>query len=60
MADVGAIPSGVPPPHLPELRAVSFPVLTGALAVAAIVLVQGSGVAESAPNRRRLAIEREP
>ena len=51
VADVGEIPQGVPLPHFPELSAVSFPVLTGALAVAAIVLVQGSGVAESAPNR---------
>ena len=51
VADVGEIPSGVPIPHLPELRAISFEVFAGALAVAAIVLVQGSGVAESAPNR---------
>ena len=51
VSDIGEIPSGVPLPHLPELGAVSFSVITGALAVAAIVLVQGSGVAESAPNR---------
>ena len=51
VADVGDIPSGVPLPQLPELRSISFEVLAGALAVAAIVLVQGSGVAESAPNR---------
>jgi len=41
----------VPIPQLPDLRAVSFEVFAGALAVAAIVLVQGTGVAESAPNR---------
>ncbi|WUJ70198.1 SulP family inorganic anion transporter [Kribbella soli] len=49
--DVGQIPSGVPLPHLPSLSLLSFPLVTGALAVAAIVLVQGSGVAEAAPNR---------
>jgi sulfate permease, SulP family len=51
VSDVGEIPSGLPLPHLPDLRATSAAVVTGALAVAAIVLVQGAGVAESAPNR---------
>jgi SulP family sulfate permease len=51
VSDVGEIPQGIPLPHLPELGAVSLQVVVGALAVAAIVLVQGSGVAESAPNR---------
>jgi SulP family sulfate permease len=51
VADVGEIPQGIPLPHLPDLRSISFDVITGAMAVAAIVLVQGSGVAESAPNR---------
>jgi len=49
--DVGEIPRGVPVPHLPTLGMLSLPLVTGALAVAAIVLVQGSGVAEAAPNR---------
>ena len=49
--DVGQIPRGVPMPHLPSLGLLSFSLVTGALAVAAIVLVQGSGVAEAAPNR---------
>ncbi|MFI5694729.1 SulP family inorganic anion transporter [Kribbella sp. NPDC051586] len=49
--DSGQIPQGVPLPHLPGLSQLSFPLVTGALAVAAIVLVQGSGVAEAAPNR---------
>ncbi len=49
--DIGSIPSGLPTPHLPELSLFfSFSVWTGALAVAAIVLVQGAGVAEAAPN----------
>ncbi|HET6297170.1 MAG TPA: SulP family inorganic anion transporter [Kribbella sp.] len=49
--DTGQIPRGLPLPQLPDLGQVSFPLITGALAVAAIVLVQGSGVAEAAPNR---------
>lgn len=48
--DAGAIPSGFPLPQLPELHQLSFSVVTAAAAVAAIVLVQGAGVAESAPN----------
>jgi SulP family sulfate permease len=46
----GPIPSGLPPIGIPRLGDLTFSVLTGALAVAAIVLVQGSGVAQSAPN----------
>ncbi|MEI8412275.1 MULTISPECIES: SulP family inorganic anion transporter [unclassified Kribbella] len=49
--DTGQIPRGVPLPQLPDLGQLSFPLVTGALAVAAIILVQGSGVAEAAPNR---------
>ncbi len=51
VSDVGEIPQGVPLPHLPELSQITFDVILGAMSVAAIVLVQGSGVAESAPNR---------
>jgi len=51
VSDVGEIPQGLPLPHLPELSQISFDVVLGAMSVAAIVLVQGSGVAESAPNR---------
>jgi SulP family sulfate permease len=50
VADEGAIPRGIPLPHLPHLGDFSLKVATGALAVAIIVLVQGVGVAESAPN----------
>jgi SulP family sulfate permease len=49
--DAGEIPSGIPLPQLPDLSMLSLPLITGALSVAAIVLVQGSGVAEAAPNR---------
>ena len=48
--DQGDIPRGIPLPAWPELSAFSLSLLAGALAVAAIVLVQGVGVAESAPN----------
>jgi SulP family sulfate permease len=50
VSDAGAIPHGLPPLGIPRLGDITFSVLTGALAVAAIVLVQGSGVAQSAPN----------
>ncbi len=50
VGDQGDIPSGVPLPHFPDFRLMSFSLVTGALAIAAIVLVQGAGVAEAAPN----------
>jgi SulP family sulfate permease len=49
--DSGSIPTGVPLPHLPDPRDLSFGVITGAFAVAVIVLVQGAGISESVPNR---------
>ncbi len=48
--DVGDIPAGLPAPVLPQLADLSFDVVLGALAVAALVLIQGAGVSESAPN----------
>lgn len=48
--DSGAIPRGFPLPALPAFSEFSFSLIGGALAVAAIVLVQGAGVAEAAPN----------
>lgn len=50
VSDVGDIPTGIPLPQLPQLDQLSVSVISGALAVAAIVLVQGAGVAESSPN----------
>jgi len=49
--DVGDIPSGIPLPALPDLSVINGDLILVAFAIAAIVLVQGSGVAESAPNR---------
>jgi SulP family sulfate permease len=48
--DLGDIPRGIPTPHLPDLGAFSATVVGAAISVAVIVLVQGAGVAESAPN----------
>jgi SulP family sulfate permease len=50
VSDVGAIPSGFPMPVLPSFSALSPSVIAGAASVAVIVLVQGAGVAEAAPN----------
>ncbi len=50
VGDVGDIPGGIPLPHWPDFRLFSFSLVTGALAIAAIVLVQGAGVAEAVPN----------
>jgi sulfate permease, SulP family len=48
--DVGDIPRGLPTPVLPHLGDLSFTLVVGALSVTALVLVQGAGVSESAPN----------
>jgi SulP family sulfate permease len=50
VGDQGEIPGGIPIPHLPDVRFMSFSLVAGAFAIAAIVLVQGAGVAEAAPN----------
>jgi SulP family sulfate permease len=51
VADSGPIPTGIPTPHLPQLSLLtSLQLISGAAAVAVIVLVQGTGVAEAAPN----------
>ena len=50
VSDISPIPTGLPLPHLPNLSLFSIELVIGALTVAAIVLIQGAGVAESAPN----------
>jgi SulP family sulfate permease len=42
VGDQGDIPRGIPLPHLPDIRLFSFSLVTGALAMAAIILVQGA------------------
>lgn len=50
VGDAGEIPGGIPLPHLPDFRFLSFSLVSGAAAIAAIIMVQGAGVAEAAPN----------
>lgn len=48
--DIGEIPRGIPMPVLPALSGITLDVVTGALAVAVVILVQGAGVSQSVPN----------
>jgi SulP family sulfate permease len=48
--DVGEIPRGLPSLALPSLSALSLDLITGALALAVVILVQGAGVSSSVPN----------
>jgi SulP family sulfate permease len=50
VSDTGDIPAGLPLPALPDFGQFSVSLVSAAAAVAAIILVQGAGVAESAPN----------
>ena len=50
VGDQGDIPRGIPLPQVPNVGLLSFSMVTGALAIAAIIIVQGAGVAEAAPN----------
>jgi SulP family sulfate permease len=57
--EVGEISRGIPALFWPTLSAITPGVVTGALAVAVITLVQGAGVSQSVPNpdgsRRRVS-----
>lgn len=48
--DISAIPRGLPTLFIPSLSYVTLDVVTGALAIATIILVQGAGVSQSVPN----------
>ena len=48
--DVGEIPRGFPLPGLPSISDLSVQVVTGALAISIVILVQGAGVSQSVPN----------
>jgi SulP family sulfate permease len=50
VGDQGEIPRSLPLPALPDLSLISFNLVANACAIAVIVLVQGAGVSESAPN----------
>jgi len=49
--DEGRLQAGIPVPALPDFHLLSYGMITGALAVAAIVVVQGAGVSEAARPR---------
>ena len=48
--DNGEIPRSLPMPALPDLSLISVNLALNACAIAVIILVQGAGVSESAPN----------
>jgi SulP family sulfate permease len=48
--DTGTVPRGLPGLALPDLSLFSTELVGGAAAVAALVLIQGAGVAEAVPN----------
>ena len=48
--DVSPIPRGLPAPFWPSLSSLSWDLVSGAIAIAAILLVQGTGVSQSVPN----------
>jgi SulP family sulfate permease len=48
--DNGEIPRSLPMPALPDLNLISVDLALNACAIAVIILVQGAGVSESAPN----------
>jgi SulP family sulfate permease len=48
--DTGTVPRGLPGLGLPDLSLFSTELVGGATAVAALVLIQGAGVAEAVPN----------
>ena len=50
VSDNGEIPRSLPMPALPDLSLISVNLGLNACAIAVIVLVQGAGVSESAPN----------
>lgn len=49
VSDAGAIPTGLPTPFIPSLSAM-IEVITGALSLSVVILVQGAGVSQSVPN----------
>lgn len=48
--DAGRIPQGLPVPQVPDLSLLDVDMITGGIAIAALVLIQGAGVAEAVPN----------
>jgi SulP family sulfate permease len=61
VTDLGAIPRGVPLPHLPHLSYLTPNIIVSAFAISVIVLVQGVGVGETVrtPGRQRPDVNRD-
>ncbi|WP_266205864.1 SulP family inorganic anion transporter [Pontibacter kalidii] len=49
--DVGDITGGFPSPVVPPFSSISIDIITGALAVAIVILIQGAGVSQNVPNK---------
>ncbi|MDO6388609.1 SulP family inorganic anion transporter [Pontibacter sp. BT731] len=49
--DVGDISGGIPSMVVPPFSAISIDIITGAAAVAIVILIQGAGVSQSVPNK---------
>ncbi len=47
VTSLGKITPGIPVPRLPDFHLLSFGMVSGALAIAAIIIVQGAGVSQS-------------
>lgn len=50
VSDIAEIPGSLPIPELPALSGLSLDLITSAMAIAAIGLVQGAGVSQNFPN----------
>lgn len=50
VGDMGALPKGLPPLHLPDFTLLQPALFSGALSLALITLIQGAGVSQSVPN----------
>lgn len=50
VSDIGEISGGLPSPFIPSLSYLTFDVVSGALAIAVVIVVQGAGVSQSVPN----------
>jgi SulP family sulfate permease len=48
--DSGQIPAGIPLPELPDFHQLGYGMISGALAVTAIIIVQGAGISETVPT----------
>ncbi|MHC2990272.1 hypothetical protein OB13_01140 [Pontibacter sp. HJ8] len=49
--DIGDISGSTPSLVVPPFSAISFEIITGAFAIAIVILIQGAGVSQSVPNK---------